>query len=130
MHQKNFKQWWIKKENVHKKNNSIYPKEREIWFVHRWINIWYESDWKWWFLRPVIVVKKIWSLFFFVTLTTKHKNNNFHYLLKDVDFDVQSSVMLSQWRIIDSKRFSHNIWRVGKKEFTKIKNLMNKMYFS
>jgi hypothetical protein len=55
----------------------------------------------------VLVIKRIGSLFWCIPMTTKPKNNRFHYVLKSIKFGegIVSSLMLSQARIIDFKRF-------------------------
>jgi hypothetical protein len=45
--------------------------------VKMWLNIWDEQNWKEKFQRPVLILKKIWSLFFCISLTTKNKKSFF-----------------------------------------------------
>ena len=124
--------WWCKdKEYIHNSTwEAKYPKVREVWYVKRGVNVWFEVDGKNCYLRPVIVLRKIGSLYFCVPLTTKHKENKYHYLLDYKTFNKTSSVMLSQARIIDIKRFSDNIWWVYKEDFYEIKKIMKEMYLS
>ncbi len=51
---------------------NFYINPKEIWYIHSWINIWYESNGKWLdFKRPVLVIKKVWNLFFVASMTTR-----------------------------------------------------------
>jgi len=54
-----------------KKKKRIYINEREIWYTTLGQNIGNESNGKKLFLRPVLVIKKIGSMFFVVPMTTK-----------------------------------------------------------
>jgi mRNA-degrading endonuclease toxin of MazEF toxin-antitoxin module len=112
---------------VHK---LLYPRARQIWYIKLWVNIGFEADGKWEYTRPVLVIKKIWSLFRCIPMTTKHKDNYYHYKLQTVYFwpDIVSSLMLSQARIIDIKRFEEMIGYVSEWEFQNIKKLLQDMY--
>lgn len=63
-------------------------------------------------------------------MTTKHKDNPYHYKLKSVNFssEINSSLMLSQARIIDIKRFEEMIGYVSEEEFQIIKKFLQEMY--
>lgn len=89
---------------------EFYVKEREVWYIHNWMNIWFESNWKWEdFKRPVLVLKKVGALFFIATMTTKWKDNRFFYKLDNDCFGKDSYVTLSQVKIIDKRRFFEHI---------------------
>lgn len=129
MYIKEFEQRSEEKKETHESEASIlYPKERQVWYMKRWVNIGFESDGKWEFLRPILVMKRIGAMYFCVPLTTKHKDNRFHYLLDQSTFNKTSSVMLSQARVVDVKRFTDHIWTVNKTDFKQIKKLMREMY--
>jgi len=63
-------------------------------------------------------------------MTTKHKDNHYHFRLHSPDFgkNIDSSLMLSQARIIDIKRFEEMIGYVSDEEFQIIKKLLKDMY--
>lgn len=100
----------------------------EIRFTKLWINIWYEENGKKGFRRPVLVIRKVWNLFYVIPLSTKVKDNKYYYKLKSVNFDKPSSAMLSQAKNIDKKRFMKSIWKVSKDELQEIKKLLRDMY--
>jgi hypothetical protein len=108
---------------------KFYVNIRDIYFTKMWINIGFEENWKKDFLRPVLVLKKIWNLFFTVALTSKWKDNNsFYYKLNTVKFNDEnkkykdsSYCILSQVKVMDKKRFTDKIWYVKSEEFKIIK---------
>ena len=111
-----------------KKKKRIYINEREIWYTTLGQNIGNESNGKKLFLRPVLVIKKIGSMFFVVPMTTKWKDNIYHHEVWNVVYDSEyenvpdvSRVQLSQARVIDKWRFSHHIGTISLDDFVSIK---------
>ncbi len=124
-----FDEWHKIKKQVDCLNNKhVYLKEREVWYVKLWKNIWCEQDWKKDFERPVLVVSKVWSLFFCVPMSTNWKNNRYYYKLKKSYFNRDSYLLLSQVRVIDKKRFVNDIWIVSEDDFVEIKKLLKSLY--
>ena len=130
LYKKDFDGWNRNKQYLEKSSNQLYPVSRQIWYVKLWINIWFEADGKWEYTRPVLIIQKIGSLFWCIPMTTKQKKNIFHYTLTSVSFwlNIISSLMLSQARIIDKKRFQEMIWYISVEEFWRIKKLLRNMY--
>ena len=126
-----FKNWSIIKQKLHYSNkNMIYAKAWEIWYVNIWVNIWFESMWKWkMYKRPVLVVKKLWSMFLCISMTTKWKNNRFYYKLNNKYFNKSSYLILSQVKSNDYKRFVEKLWKLEHKDFYKIKKELKKFWF-
>jgi len=130
-----YNEWNETKKEIHfelsehsKKIPTFYINEREIWYVRLWVNIGYEENGKWGFIRPILVIKKIGNLFFVVPMTTKTKNSHFYYTLKSVRFSRPSSLILSQARVIDKKRFEKILGEVNIAEFFQIKKLLKELY--
>jgi len=126
-----YNNWNNLKQNINiSKIPEFYVKEKQIWYIHNWLNIWFESNWKWDdFKRPVLVLKKVGALFFVATMTTKWKNNKFYYSLDKSYFNKESSVSLSQVKIIDKKRFFEQIWKISWEDFKQIKKELQDMLF-
>lgn len=128
---KEFDTWNIEKKLAH---NRVIKKDfiintKEIWYVSLWCNVWYEQDGKMNFLRPVLVIRRIWSLYFCIPLTTRGKcDSAFYYTLYSVKFGKPSSLILSQWRVLDKKRFRYKINKVAAWEFNHIKKLLKGLY--
>lgn len=118
---KNFKTWHELKEKINNKDNAAYFKEREVWFCYLGCNVGYEQDGKGkYFLRPVLIFKQFnKNVFLGIPLTNAVKNNKFYYTIK-----IQNKLhclILSQIRLIDSKRLVNKKYIVDDYTFTKIK---------
>ena len=77
------------------------------------MNIGSEENGKWWFLRPVVVISIIGNMVLVAPTTSniQKKWSKFYYKICSVNFwlkedgnSIESFVMLSQMRTIDSKR--------------------------
>lgn len=119
-----FDNWNELKQDIHFSDvKEFYVKAKQVWYIHKWMNIWYESNWKWLdFKRPVLVLKKVGNLFFVVSMTTKWKDNNkFYHRIDDSYFWKKSYIVLSQVKVVDKKRFLEEIWEISWEDFRKIK---------
>lgn len=126
-YKKDFDRWNEKKKSINQKEISErnFFNEREIWWGSLGLNIGYEQDGKNEnFERPLLIVRKfnrniVWVL----PLTTIAKNNKFHYKLKSSG----SIVILSQIRLLSTKRLLRLVETINENEFneilTKIKEL-------
>lgn len=130
MKTEHFDQWNDEKKRIHtEKRTSIYIKPRQIWFTKMGVNIGAEQNGRKSFLRPVLVLKKVGSLFFTVALTTKGKpENSFYRKINEITLSEghwhntnQSWLILSQVKVMDKRRFLDKVGTVGKVEFDEIK---------
>ena len=132
--EKIFDQWNQEKKKVHCEGatgyrNMFFVQEKEIWYVKLWINIGYEEDGKSEYKRAVLVIKRMWNLFLVIPMTTKEKNNMYHYKLES--FVGRSSwLIISQIKTIDKKRYIQKIWEISVQEMKKIKKNLSEYYFS
>jgi len=127
-----FDNWNKLKQEIHLwESDNFFVKEWQVWFINQWENIWTESNWKWkFFKRAVLVLKKVWNLFFVVSMTTKWKENNkFYYNLDKSYFNKKSAVILSQVKVIDKNRFFEEIWIISENDFEKIKKELKNLLF-
>ena len=127
--EKLFDEWNILKQKIDQNIKNIYPKHKEVWYISMWINIWYESNWKWnEFKRPVLILSRIWNTFLVVSMTTKWKENNeFYFELDKKYFNRKSFLNLSQFKTIDKKRFIKKIWKFEENDFIEIKKRIKKL---
>ncbi|MFA5184088.1 MAG: type II toxin-antitoxin system PemK/MazF family toxin [Patescibacteria group bacterium] len=128
--EKDFFGWAKLKPRIHyfRNENEIYFKTREIWWASLGINIGYEQDGKHdKYERPVLILRKfgggaLWVL----PLTSKNKLDRFYYNFRS-GRDTYS-IILSQLRLISSKRLSRKIMTMPEQEFWEvirsIKNLL------
>ncbi|EKD24532.1 MAG: hypothetical protein ACD_80C00212G0005 [uncultured bacterium (gcode 4)] len=130
-----YNEWNETKKDIHfeidehaKKIESFYVNEREIRYVRLWLNVGFEENGKRGFIRPVLVIKKVWNLFFVIPMTTKIKSSHFYHRLQSVKFSRPSSLILSQARVIDKKRFEKILGEVDIAEFLQIKKLLKELY--
>lgn len=130
--QEDFDGWNREKQKLHNRKdiNSFYIQPRQIWYVKLWLNIWFEQNGKRSFQRPVLVIQRIWILFFVVPLSTKDKANPYYYKLKSTSFDKSSLTILSQVRMLDKRRFINPIGFVNEAEFCAIKKLLKDIYLT
>ncbi len=118
-HQKKFDLWNIKKKEINAEDKKIQFREREIWWISIGVNIGFEQDGKnEQFERPVLILKKFnKEMAFVIPMTSIEKNGKYYYALNR-----NSSIILSQARLVSSKRFLRRIRKIGKKSFEEIKN--------
>ena len=125
---KKFVKWTKIKFKIHIAEKArIYFKEREIWWCSLGANIGHEEDGKnKKFERPVLVLKKfnqhiLWAL----PITTKQKEGRYYH---NIEYEGETYVIiLSQLRLISSKRLTRKIRRLQKEEFDKIREKIKEL---
>jgi len=124
--QKDFDNWNETKKNI--QNIETLPDfhMREIWFCSIGRNIGIEENGKHDnFERPVLILRKFnKSMLLIAPLTSNHKDLPFYHLL---DYPTNSSVMLSQIKIIDAKRLLRKVRTISKDEFSIIKEKIKRI---
>lgn len=121
--------WHNKKSELNKKEHNVFFHEREIWFCYLGLNIGYEQngDNKY-FLRPVLILKKFNDrLFFGIPLTSSKKQENKFYHKFNYIKDIESVAIISQARILDTKRLSHLSGYIKIEDFNKIKEKLHNL---
>lgn len=124
----NYDQWNTEKKRIDGTTSpTFYLNEREIWNTSMGKNIGFEEDGKGGFLRPVIVLKKVGSLYFTVALTSRPKTGRFYFPLNNTTYSnshnarAHSSAILSQVKVMDKKRFQYKMGTVAEPEFIQLK---------
>lgn len=118
-----FENWNYLKNKLHSKPDTLTPffYEREIWWCSLGQNIGYEQDGKNDdYSRPVVILKIFNRLIFWaLPLTTKNKIGRYyyHYKYKNREY----SVILSQLRLISSKRLIRKIGVMSKNDFLAVR---------
>lgn len=100
----------------------LYFHEREIWWASLGVNIGFEQDGKNQnFERPVLVLKKFnKSILWILPLTSKDKQGKYYHEIEYLG--EKYKVILSQLRLISSKRLTRKIRRLSKFDFQVIKD--------
>ncbi|HLG90915.1 MAG TPA: type II toxin-antitoxin system PemK/MazF family toxin [Candidatus Saccharimonadales bacterium] len=129
MHTKDYNKWNDKKKLIQAGEFQRFVHEREIWWCSLGINIDDEEDGKnEQFERPVLIIKKFnRHIVLAVPLTTKPKNNKYYF---NFEHDgIQFSAIMSQLRLLSTKRFSRRIRRINKNLFTEIREKIVEVCF-
>ncbi len=125
---KNFYSWHTKKSAINNLNRRPLFREREIWFCYLGQNVGHEQDGVGEnFLRPVVVLKKFNdSLLWAVPLTSASRYGSFYFQF--YFRGVVNSAILSQVRLLDSKRLKYRAGYISSDHFnllkTKIRQLL------
>ncbi len=106
---------------------SFYFREREIWWASLGTNIGYEEEGKnESFERPILVIKKfnrfiLWA----IPITSKNTTGKYYY-----QFDYKGekfSAILSQLRVLSSKRLSRKVRTLSGKDFNRIRTAIKEL---
>ena len=110
---KEFEIWTKEKKTIDLFKKRVVFNEREIFYAKLGTNIGFEQDGKNDnFLRPVLILRKFnTNIASIIPLTTVEKKNIFHF---DCSFNKnkKSFAILSQIRLIDSKRLMNKIGKL------------------
>ncbi|MCX6755913.1 MAG: type II toxin-antitoxin system PemK/MazF family toxin [Candidatus Nomurabacteria bacterium] len=119
---KEFDEWNIQKKNLNSKF-ELFSNIREIWWCSLGLNIGVEIDGKNQnFERPVLILKVYnKNMILVAPLSTKFKDNPYYFPVK-ISENKTSYVILSQSRLVSSKRLVRKISRLNKKSFEKVIN--------
>lgn len=123
-----FIEWAKLKFKIHKANEiNFYFKEREIWWCSLGVNIGHEQDGKNKnFERPVLILKKFNKhILWILPLTRVNKQNKYYFQIEQGGEG--SFVVLSQMKLISSKRLTRKMRNVKDNEFTEIKKRIKKI---
>lgn len=117
---RNYVAWYKLKTELEKQEFLGNFSEREVWWVSIGVNIGDEEDGKnRLFERPILVVKKYSKqLLLALPLSTAVKMNRFYHPI--AIGDVNSIVLLSQARVISSKRLQRRMGRITSDEHDSI----------
>lgn len=120
-----FIEWTKLKIRLHiKPERELFFHEREIWWASLGVNIGYEQDGKnETFERPILIVKKFNKhIFWSLPLTSKEKTGKYYYQIEYAG--EKSMIILSQLRLISSKRLIRKIRKLPADEFKKVKDIL------
>ena len=121
---KDFDHWNKLKKNVNDNESKVY-KERDIWWCSLGVNIGFEQDGTGKsYERPVVVLRGFSRpVCLIVPLTTSTKENKYHVALGEVD-GKPAAAIISQIRLVDTRRFVDKVGMLEKSKFTELKNVV------
>lgn len=124
-----FVTWTKLKIRLHLKSdeNCVYFSEREIWWSSLGVNIGYEQDGKNDnFERPILVLRKFSkSLMWALPMTSKDRIGKYYHQFEREG--EKYSIILSQLRLISSKRLLRKIGMIAEDEFEIIREKVKKL---
>ncbi len=126
---KDFDRWNKDKQKIHGSipDPEEFFSEREIWWCALGCNVGDEEDGKNYdFERPVLIVKKFnRQIVLAVPISTKNKDNPYYFPFKHDG--ITFSIMISQLRLLSTKRFLRRIRKIDHNLFSEIKNKIVEM---
>lgn len=119
---KDFNKWNIEKQNIHAQNENKLYHAREVWWCSLGVNVGFEQDGTGVDAqRPVIIMKGFSKqVCLIIPLTTSKKVNLYHFALGKIN-GRDSFVILSQIRLIDTKRLINKVGVIEKSMFEEIR---------
>lgn len=133
---KDYQKWHKLKSDIENLEKEVLFRDQEIWWCSLGENVGFEEDGKnEKYERPVLVFRKFHKgMFFGFPLTSKEKDNKFHFKLTlnipDENGILQekvSYVILSQLRLFSSKRMIRRIAHINDNIFKEIKEKFMKL---
>ncbi len=122
MKEKDFDKWNEQKKNIHFNSKNKFYKSREIWWCNLGINVGFEQNGESGNNeRPVLIVKGLSKhTCFVIPLTTSTKKHFMRIYLGEID-EKESSAIISQAKVIDTKRLINRISILNKNKFREIR---------
>jgi mRNA interferase MazF len=111
----------IKKQTDERADRLLY-KKREIRWCKLGVNVGYEQDGTGeGFSRPVLIIKDFnQHVCLAVPLTTSQKKNPYHVKIGFIDGQIESSAIISQLRLIDTKRLYTKVTMLDEEKFNDV----------
>ncbi len=124
---KDFKEWFIQKNDLHKNKVRAFFHEREVWFASIGVNIGFEQDGRGdSFLRPVVILRKFNNEVLWCIPLTKNQKKGKYYFSFPLNQEI-STAILSQIRLIDCKRLQYKVGDMTKDDFAKLKEKLKQL---
>ncbi|MEO6536161.1 MAG: type II toxin-antitoxin system PemK/MazF family toxin [Candidatus Paceibacterota bacterium] len=127
---KDFDAWNSKKQSINSRTDAPFYHEREIWWCALGLNIGFEQDGKGDnYRRPVLIIRGFnRETCFAIALTGRSRTGRFYIPLGEVD-GREASAVLSQIRIIDTKRLVRKISTLNDKTFESVCTALQEVLF-
>jgi mRNA interferase MazF len=125
---KDFDAWNKEKKRIQNTEANKMYHEREIWWLSLGLNVGFEQDGtSTEYHRPALILKGFSkSVCLIVPLTTSQKKNPYHVDLGLVD-GRQSYAIISQIRLVDTRRFVNKVGMLDKCMFDNVKSAVKAM---
>ena len=124
---KDFGEWHTQKSDLQENKTRAFFHVREVWFASLGLNVGFEQDGRGdKFLRPVIVLKKFNNEVLWCIPLTKNEKRGKYYFSFTLN-DKISTAILSQIKLIDSKRLQYKIGDINEKNFDQLKEKLRQL---
>jgi mRNA-degrading endonuclease toxin of MazEF toxin-antitoxin module len=128
MIEKDYSLWHETKTKIQNEKNRPYFHDREIWFCSLGLNIGSEQDGKGEeYLRPVVVLKKFNNQVCLVVPLTKNHKKGIHYFSFSYIENLISTAIISQIRLVDSKRLEYKSGNMSENDFSLLKQKLTQL---
>lgn len=123
---KDFQRWHTLKSSIHEASPTPLFRERELWWCSLGANIGVEADGKNdLFERPILVWRKFnKEMFWGLPITSKEKTGKSFYFTFGFQGETPT-VVLSQLRVLSSKRLIRRLGKLSDSEFEKLNNAIS-----
>ena len=127
---KDFDNWNGYKKNLDGNKHETFCNEREIWWCSLGVNIGFEQDGTGSnYDRPFLVMKNFnKTVFWGVALTGKKKEGKYYFSVGEIA-GTEASIILSQIRLLDTKRLVKKICMIPEGQFLDIKKALQGVLF-
>jgi mRNA interferase MazF len=123
-----FNHWNEQKQRAHFDKQRPFFHEQEVWFCALGANIGFEQDGRGaGFLRPVLILKKFNNEIFWALPMTKNIKQGTYYSTVSFRENEQSTLILSQIRLVDAKRLAYKAGCVKQRDFELIKEKIRQL---
>lgn len=124
---KDFDSWNKRKKDIHASEFKGFVHEREIWWCSLGMNVGDEEDGKNdMFERPILVLKKFnMNIVLSVPFTIRVKENKYYFSFEHEG--TRFAVVLSQLRLISTKRLTRRVRKIDHTLFNAIKEAIKKV---
>ncbi len=119
---RDFRKWHYLKENIDNKYLEKLFREREIWWCSLGANVGFEQDGKYdYFERPILVLRKFnKGMFWGLPLTSRPKQGFYYFSFSWKG--AMATVLLSQLRVLSSKRLIRRVGKINYGTFSDIRH--------
>lgn len=127
---KDFDKWNDEKKKIQSESVAPFCHAREVWWCSLGVNVGFEQDGTGeHFDRPVVVIRGFnESVFFGVALTGRKRKGAYYFPVGRIE-DREASAILSQVRLIDTKRLVRKITMLDETVFKELKEKLKKVLF-
>lgn len=125
--QKDFDGWNSKKKELNNNIFNDYVRTKEVWWCSLGVNIGFEQDGKHeYFERPILIIRKLSrDVVIIVPLSSKVKRNP--YCVNFIHNNQEFSALISQVRLISTKRLNRKIYEMDGNLFNQIREAVKKL---